>query len=149
MKKKDLIIVLDQEPDVDLLEVLRHSQMTRVQLIREIKAKIRRESRPAGPCPKGHKPDDPTCDLTCWVTNIEPFSDAPAYALAAKTRCKSEYHQRLTDNLTAAGNPDEKYIEPMAQLFRGLDAQFAADNSIGWFWRVPYGWWLKLTRRSK
>ena len=45
MKKKDLIITLDGGPDCDLSEVLRHVQMTRAQLIREIKRRIRIEAR--------------------------------------------------------------------------------------------------------
>jgi len=61
--------------------------------------------------------------VVCHITDIEPI-DTPFVNMLPKITSKHLYHQWLTDKLVP-------------------------EQQAGWWWRVPYGWWLSLKRRLR
>jgi hypothetical protein len=119
------------EPECTVEEVMSLAKLSRaalVVLVEEAKKRALRYSQE--PCPKGHKPGDPDCDISCFITNITPMSN------------------EFTTSL-----PKVVYTTPMFEwLIDPISKRHWWERipySFGWWWRVPYGWWLskRTTKR--
>ena len=166
MSKAQLLMVLD--PEMSFERVIELSQHSKRHLAGLIRAEIRRQERAAAyrakqPCPKGHEPGDPACDLTCWITNITPYPN-PMLEAAPRVTAKQLYdawpldplspsprQQRWTTIMAATMTPSQAHLEKMAALWKSLYDQFdvgvTLDRNAGWWWRRPYGRVLSLWRK--
>ena len=97
MTKAQLIAILD--PEMGIEQTLSWSRSSKAKIIAAIRRQIARESAASRrPCPKGHKPGDPECDLTCHLTGIVPM-DSPFLEQAPKVKNRHELHEWLNDDL--------------------------------------------------
>jgi len=86
--------------------------------VKRLKAALRAERRKWDEkCPKGHLVRYDECDLAgCYITVIEPFP-SPIFSTLPKTTYPGMMHEWEIDKI---------------------------EREVGWWWRVPYGWWLSI-----
>lgn len=48
--------------------------------------------------------------------------------------------------VTTISSVESPHLDALAENYRALDRQFAVDKKIGWWWRVPFSWWLSLKK---
>jgi len=96
--------MLESEASVE--QVASALRLTKTELVRSIlRADARDRAARRRPCPKGHKPGDPKCDLMCQISTVEPVF-LPIFA--GKTRMsKSPHslHSWTQDELTPVSGP--------------------------------------------
>lgn len=86
--RADLIRMLFDE-EVGVEQAMLWCRMRRRDLILAVEGRRRWAVRAARtPCPKGHKPGDPACDLMCFVTVVDPLPTTFVSQLP-KTNAKS------------------------------------------------------------
>ena len=95
-------------------------------------------------CPQGHLIRYDECDLTCHITLIDPMPSVFMSALP-KVTAKQLMGTWAMDDLSAATNW-EAFRTHVYSLFDAFGA--TTERRVGWWWRVPYGWWLKLWRKK-
>jgi hypothetical protein len=151
-------------------EILRLSR-----LLKSANAKVRYESaRWDEKCPKGHLIRYDECDLVgCYLVTIG-TDEYPYIALAPKAIAPITQHEWIKDALsdpsvTVSTHPEPpapdytprallstlEFQQPLSQFTdwskfaTKLYDQFPiVERKVGWWWRVPYGWWLKLWRKK-
>lgn len=137
--------------------------LTKAQLIVGIKRarKRRRDFLRPRPCPKGHQPGDPKCDLVgCFVTNIDPIPTLFTEQ-APRVPSSATMHSWVQDELTPIkremrppevlytarewmkNHPEAlkrlpihermEYLEPLAKAYTELDSQFPRSKRVNWF----------------
>jgi len=156
LKKQDLILQYLLDEDDSPEDALRYARMRKVELVKLARKEIRRRDRPPGPCPNKHEPGDPKCDLMCWVVNISPpdtttgpfFRGLGQPALDYRTAHPGTYHQWYLDDPVSSKVHTTEHIEKLGELYAGIEKHFAVpEKEIGWWVRIPYGWWLALKGR--
>lgn len=153
--KADLLRTLIDPEGTSVERLVSLSRMTRAQLAEEVEAERRAAlRRDRLPCPQGHKPGHPACNLMCFVVPIT--IETPFSTTLPKLPVHHPAHKWAVDELTPAPSPYEAW----AQLVRSFYAQFAVPKrpwweripfGLGWWWRVPLGWfynWRKRWTRS-
>lgn len=168
MSKAELIEFLAGN-ETTASEVLALAKLSRPILVKRVQAAMRRQERYRNtPCPNGHKAGDPNCDLTCWITAMTEVT--PFLSIAAKLPASGALHAWMVD---APTETTSQLAVPSATMERSLYSRGDADLvrrinraidrhldlvenpphwtehlpwAWGWWWRVPYGWYLWLDR---
>lgn len=170
LSKADLLRMLIDHEELSVDHVLSLTRMTRAELraeIRRVQRVTRRQSR--AKCPKGHKPNDPACSLTCFIVTIEPIGEMtfltqadpskqamhswvtddlkPVYTARSLTEIisKRENLRVLLDVIREHPLEDSVNWQAFASMWRSLNEQFAAPKRE-WWERIPYswGWWWRV-----
>lgn len=148
LTKADLIAIYD--PELAIVEAIKMArEMSRAELIEKIQTSrwLEKQFREK-PCPKGHAFGDPKCGLMCFIKVIEPMN-SPLTSIYTPRASNYKFHSWYTDDLVSARSLDPNYSSVLGDNYRALTAQFdvAVDHTVGWWWRIPYGWYLTLKRK--
>jgi hypothetical protein len=118
----------------------------RKQLARLRKKLRAEEARWDEKCPKGHLVRHDECDfILCSLAQIDPWP-TEFTSLVPKGHSRAFMHKWPIDKLAVPVGVTQ-FWGSLGERYAALDVAFAVDKKIGWWWRVPFGWWLKLRKK--
>jgi hypothetical protein len=152
LTKEQLILQHLTDQDSSPEDCIRYTRMRKADLIELVRSRRRAEQRASRQrCPRGHEPGDPKCDLVgCFITIIDPYP-TPFLETLSTSVASGMNHSWVYDEWTpvhtgrALAARNENMMK-WGALVNGLYKQFEVpERQVGWWWRVPYGWWLAFT----